>query len=87
MIDACPPPPIVVTVSRPLSIGLPPDKFAEVVAGTRREFATVRNPRKDRYFCAKRPTHARIADLVTDASILRPIVRIEGTTTEWHVFI
>jgi hypothetical protein len=88
MTDACPPPPAaVVTVARPLSIGLPPEKFDEVVAGSRTVFITKRNPRKDRYFCAKRPLQARIAALGTDRFVLRNIVSIEGTAEEWKVSI
>lgn len=88
MTPDCPPDVPLVTVSRPLSIGLPPEKFAAVAAGTMRMVATKRNPRKDRYFCAKRPLQARVHALGTDlAPILRAIVRIEGTPTEWRVFL
>lgn len=88
MTPDCPPDVPLVTVSRPLSIGLPPEKFAAVAAGTMTMVATKRNSRKDRYFCAKRPQQARVHALGTDlAPILRAIVRIEGTPTEWRVFL
>ena len=88
MTPACPPDVPLVTVSRPLSIGLPPEKFSAVVAGTLRMVATKRNSRKDQYFCAKRPRQARVHALGTDlAPVLRDIVRIEGTATEWRVFL
>lgn len=83
----CPPQPAaVVTVTRPLTVGLPPEKFAAVAAGTIRMVATVRNPRKDRYFSAKRPLQAKISALGTDqAPILRDIARIECTAEAWFV--
>lgn len=82
--DALPP---LVTVSRPLTIGLPAEKFAAVVAGQVTMVATKRNPRKDRYFLAKVPTHARLHALGSDAPpVLRAVARIDGTDTEWRVF-
>ena len=86
MIDACPPPSHVV-VSRPLSIGLPETVFDEVVAGVKSSFTTKRNPRKDRFFCAKRPLQARISALGTDRSVLRDIKSIEGTLEFWKIGI
>jgi len=35
---------------RPLTITLPPEVFAQVVAGEKKIISTKRNPRKDRYF-------------------------------------
>lgn len=80
-------PPALVVVARPLTIGLTPERFAAIASGAVTMVATVRNPRKDRYFNAKRPLRARISALGTDQPpILRDIVRIEGTATEWRVF-
>lgn len=87
MIDICPPPAHIVVVSRPLSIGLPEKTFDEVVAGIKTSIATKRNPRKDRFFCAKRPTHARISALGTDRSVLRDIKSITGTPETWEIGI
>ena len=66
---------------RPLTISLPPEVFAEVVAGRKRVVSTRRNPRKDRYFLGKRPAEAKINGL------LFRINGIEGTETEWHVHL
>jgi len=87
MID-CPPQPVdVVTVTRPLTVGLPPEKYAAVAAGIMTMVATVRNPRKDRYFFAKRPLQARISVLGTNQTpILRDITRIECTAEAWFVY-
>jgi hypothetical protein len=87
MIDLCQPPAHIVVVSRPLSIGLPENVFDDVVAGLKTDFTTLRNPRKDRFFCAKRPTHARISALGTDRSVLRDIKNIEGTSEFWKIWI
>jgi len=89
MIDTCPPSPPahIVVVSRPLSIGLPESEFNKVLAGVKTEFATKRNPRKDRFFCAKRPRQARITALVSGRSVLRDIVSIKGTPEIWVVNI
>lgn len=87
MIDICPPPAQVVVVSRPLSIGLPVNVFDEVIAGVKTSFTTKRNPRKDRFFCAKRPTQARISALGTDRSVLRDIKSIEGSPEFWTIGI
>ena len=87
MIDTCPPPAAVVTVTRPLSIGLPYETFVAVISGTKTDFATKKNPRKDRYFSAKRPTKARITSLETGQSIVRDIKCIEETPETWRVFI
>lgn len=87
MIDACPVPPGVVTVARPLSIGLPFEAYVAVISGSKTEFATKKNPRKDRYFSAKRPLQARITSLETGQSVLRDIKCIEETPEEWKVFI
>ncbi len=87
MIDACPPPPHVVTVSRPLSIGLPYETFVAVISGSKSDFTTKKNPRKDRYFSAKRPAQARITSLETGQSVLRDIKCIEETPEAWRVFI
>jgi len=87
MIDACTTPAVIVTVTRPLNISLREDKFREVVAGTRTFIITRRNPRKDRYFCAKRPLQARISALGTDRSVLRDIKSIDGTPDEWIISI
>lgn len=86
MID-CPPKPVaVVTVTRPLTVGLSPPKFAAVASGAMTMVATKRNPRKDRYFFAKRPLQARISTLGTDqAPILRDITHIECTADAWFV--
>ena len=87
MIDICPPPAHIVVVSRPISIGLPVNVLDEVIAGLKTSFTTKRNPRKDRFFCAKRPTHARISALGTDRSVLREIKSIEGTPETWKIGI
>lgn len=87
MIDICPPPAHIVVVSRPLSIGLPENVFADVIAGVKTSFTTKRNPRKDRFFCAKRPTRAHISALGTDRSVLRDIKSIEGTPETWVIGI
>lgn len=85
--DIPPQSPALVAVARPLNIGLTPEGYAKVVSGETTSIATQRNPRKDRYFNAKRPMQARISALHTDQPpILRDIVRIEGTATEWRVF-
>lgn len=87
MIDFCPPPAHIVVVSRPLSIGLPEAVFNEVIAGLKTSFTTKRNPRKDRFFCAKRPKQARISALGTDRSVLRDIKNIKGTPEFWQIGI
>lgn len=87
MIDACPQTAHVITVSKPLNIGLPEAKFDAVINGRQTIIATQRNPRKDRYFCAKRPLQARIASLETGRSVLRDIISIEGTPSEWKISI
>lgn len=83
----CPPPPHVVTVTRPLSIGLPYETFVAVISGKKTEFETKKNPRKDRYFSAKRPEKARITSLETGQSVLRDIKCIEETPGTWRVLI
>lgn len=65
----------------PLTITLPPEVFAQVRSGQKRMIATRRNPRKDRYFAAKTPTEAKIN------GILYPLTRIEGTETEWKIYL
>lgn len=87
MIDICPPPAHIVIVSRPLSIGLPEKVFDEVIAGLKTSFTTRRNPRKDRFFCAKRPKQARISALGTDRFVLRDIKSINGTPETWEIGI
>lgn len=87
MMAACTPLAVVVTITKPLNIGLPEAKFDAVVNGRQTVIATKRNPRKDRYFCAKRPLQARIASLETGRSVLRDIVSIEGTQEEWKIGI
>lgn len=87
MIDLCPPPAHIVVVSRPLNVGLPEAVFDEVISGAKTSFSTKRNPRKDRFFCAKRPTHARISALGTDRLVLREIKSIEGTPETWKIGI
>lgn len=87
MIDACPVPPGVVAVARPLSIGLPYDAFVAVISGKKTDFTTKKNPRKDRYFSTKRPMQARITSLETGQSVLRDIKCIKDTQEEWKVFI
>jgi hypothetical protein len=74
-------------VKIPLNISLPSEKFAEVAAGTRKEIATKKNPRKDRYFLAKIPQHARIKELGTDRSFLHRIFRVEETADEWRIVL
>jgi len=68
-------------------VGLPPETYAAVISGEKKQFSTKRNPRKDRYFLAKVPRQARITALGTGLAILRDIVRVEGTATEWHIYI
>lgn len=87
MIDACPLPAHVAVVSRPLTIGLPEKVFDDVLAGMKNSFSTKRNSRKDRFFFAKRPTHARIHALGTDRSVVREIKTITGTPETWEVEI
>lgn len=87
MIDCPLPPAHIVVVSRPLSIGLPESEFDKVISGLKTEFATKRNPRKDRFFCAKRPMQARISALGTDRSVLRDIININGTPEIWIINI
>lgn len=87
MIDACVPQAHVVTVTRPLSIGLPYEAYVAVISGSKTDFSTKKNPRKDRYFSAKRPLQARITSLETGQSVLRDIRCIEETPEEWRVFI
>lgn len=65
----------------PLTITLPPEVFAQVVAGEKKIISTKRNPRKDRYFAAKTPDRAKIN------GVLCPIQRIEGTETEWKIYL
>lgn len=65
----------------PLTITLPPEVFAQVRSGQKRMIATKRNPRKDRYFAARTPQEAKIN------GIPYPIQRIEGTETEWKIYI
>ena len=77
----------MITVSRPLSIGLPYAAYVAVISGTKTDFTTKKNPRKDRFFLAKRPTHARITALDTGQNVLREIKRIEETPGEWRIFI
>lgn len=87
MTDACHVPPGVIAVTRPLNISLTPERFAAIASGAVAMVATLRNPRKDRYFASKRPMRARIVATGTDQPpIPRDIVRIEGTATEWRVF-
>lgn len=82
-----PPLPPPVTVSRPLSVGLPADRFPPGAATTVTTVATRRNGRKDAFFLAKRPTHARVYVIGDPApAVLREITRIEGTPTEWRVY-
>ena len=64
-----------------LNITLPPDVFAQVQTGEKRTVATRRNPRKDRYFAAKTPEGAMINGHYF------PVLRVEGTETEWIVHI
>ncbi len=65
----------------PLTITLPPELFAQVVAGKKKIISTRRNPRKDRYFAAKTPTGAKIN------GVLYRINRVEGTPEEWKIHI
>lgn len=65
----------------PLTITLPAEVFALVVAGEKKVISTKRNPRKDRYFAVKTPDMAKINGR------LWWIARIEGTATEWHVHL
>jgi len=74
-------------VSRPLSIGLPEADFDKVASGSKTEFTTRRNPRKDRFFCAKRPRQARIHSLDSGRSLLRDITDIKSTQETWIVKI
>lgn len=67
--------------NRPLTITLPQEVFAQVRSGQKRMIATRRNPRKDRYFAAKTPDTAKIN------GTLYPIHRIEGTETEWKIYL
>ena len=66
---------------RPLTITLTPELYAQVVAGEKKIISTKRNPRKDRYFAVKTPDMAKINGTPY------PIKRVEGTETEWKVFI
>lgn len=45
---------------KPLNITLSDHLFAAVQSGAKRIVSTKRNPRKDRYFAAKKPTEAKI---------------------------
>jgi hypothetical protein len=66
---------------RPLTITLPAEVFALVVAGEKKIISTKRNPRKDRYFAAKTPDVAKINGMPYR------IARVEGTPEEWRVYL
>lgn len=65
----------------PLTITLPSEVFALVVAGEKRIISTRRNPRKDRYFAVKTPTEAKIN------GVLYRISRVEGAPEEWKIYL
>lgn len=75
----------MIEVDRPLSIGVPVEVFRAIEAREKLHVSTRRNPRKDRYFSAKRPMRARVHVPGTDLAALRNIARVEGTDFEWIV--
>ena len=76
---------------KPLNIGLPESEFLKVLSGEKRQFNTCKNGRKDKYFYAKRPANVNISSLDGDRqfqkSVLKTIIQIEETATEWVIRI
>lgn len=77
----------MIETDRPLNIQLPEAAFQAVVSGEKAMISTRRNARKDRFFEAKRPRWARIRSETTGQSVTRAISRVEGTDTDWRVFV
>lgn len=66
---------------KPLNITLPPDVFQAILDGKKSFVSHKRNPRIDRFFAAKRPTHAKINWLLT------PIKKIVIDSDSVHIHI
>lgn len=67
--------------NRPLTITLPEETFAAILAGKRREVRHKRNPRIDRYFESKMPVSLKINGRLFRAA------GVIGFPTEWRVYI
>lgn len=77
----------MIEVSRPLSIGVPVAVFRAIEAREKCEVRTRKNPRKDRFFTAKRPLRARVHVPGMDLAFLREIARIEDAGETWVVIL
>lgn len=76
----------MIIVSRPLSVTLPIEAFIAARDGSKRCISTQRNRRKDVFFETKIPQQAQIK-CAGEESFLRGILRVEGTDTEWRIYI
>lgn len=74
-------------INTPITINatLPPETFAQILAGKKRMIIHKRNPRIDRFFDAKSPSRAVIND--RKQTIFRRITRIVKTETEYRVHL
>ena len=74
-------------LTRPIEINatLPPEVFAQILAGKKRTIIHKRNPRIDRFFATKTPERAVIND--RQQTIFRRITRVEKTETEYRVHL
>lgn len=76
----------MIYVSRPLSVTLPQENFIAARDGSKHCISTQRNPRKDKFFKTKRPRKAQLK-CAGEEPFLREILRVEGTDTEWRIYI
>lgn len=77
----------MIETDRPINIQLPEAAFQAVVSGDKSMISTRRNPRKDRFFEAKRPRWARIRSADSGQVLMCAVTRVEGTDTDWRVFV